>query len=429
MNTPVPKPYSNFATQQKRIILFHPSGNEVSRAALSGMEQAGILERFYTSVACFPGSGLDRLAKIPAFSDFKKRRFASNLQNKTSTLPFRELGRMAASKAGLKKLIKHETGIFSIDAVYLAIDRHVAAHIKNSTSKNVGGVYAFEDGAAFSFQAARSRGIKCLYDLPIGYWRYGRKLLAEERELRPEWAVTMTGFLDSDKKLARKDEELRLSDHIFVGSSFTAESLKEYPGKLAPISVIPYGFPPVNKTRTYNKDLNAPLKLLFVGGLSQRKGIASVFEAAAVLKNHVELTIVGQKAVDNCPSLNKALSEHNWIPSLAHAEILKLMQAYDVLIFPSLFEGFGLVITEAMSQGTPVITTDRTAGPDLIKHGENGWLITAGSTIALQETIEKILQDRRVIESVGRAALASAEKRTWANFGTELSAVVQSVIQ
>ena len=50
------------------------------------------------------------------------------------------------------------------------------------------------------------------------------------------------------------------------------------------------------------------------------------------------------------------------------------MKEHDVLIFPSLFEGFGLVITEAMAQGTPVITTDRTAGPDVISDNENGCL-------------------------------------------------------
>ena len=416
------------STVVKKVVLAHPSGNEFVRAVLQGLEMAGILDSFYTSVACFPGTILDRIANIPAFSEFKKRSFASNLQQKTRTLPVRELGRIAAPKVGLTSLIRRETGVFSLDAVYRALDRRLAAFVKRSSAESLGGIYVFEDGAAFSFQAAKERGIKCLYDLPIGYWRFARKLMAQERELRPEWAGTITGFLDSDRKLARKDEELRLADHIFVASSFTASSLKEYPGKLAPISVIPYAFPPVNKERTYNNNHNEPLKLLFVGGLSQRKGIANVFEAVKQLKNHVTLTVVGHKAVEDCAALNKALSEHKWIPRLPHAEILKLMQQNDILLFPSLFEGFGLVITEAMSQGTPVITTDRTAGPDLLKHGENGWLIDAGSTIALQETIEKILEHRNNVEAVGRAALKTAETRSWTKYGNEIAQAVRRVI-
>lgn len=413
----------------KKIILAHPSGNENVRAALKGIQAAGLLDSFFTSVACFPGSGLDRLAtKIPASSDLKKRIFAPDLQAKTKTLPFRELGRIAASKAGLSHLVKHEVGYFSVDAVYHALDRKVAAFINNSPIDGIGAVYAFEDGAAYAFKAAKERRLKCLYDLPIGYWRYARKLMAAEQELRPEWAGTITGFLDSEKKLMRKDEEIRLADHIVVASTFTATSLKEYPGQLPSISVIPLAFPSVNRERKYNSNYDEPLKLLFVGGLSQRKGIANMFEAIKPLRKHVALTVVGHKAVDDCVPLNKALSEHKWIPSLPHAEILKLMQQHDVLIFPSLFEGFGLVITEAMSQGTPVITTDRTAGPDLLKHGENGWLIDAGSTIALQETIEKILEHRSVVESVGRAALKTAEKRPWTKYGSDLVNVLSKLV-
>ena len=97
------------------------------------------------------------------------------------------------------------------------------------------------------------------------------------------------------------------------------------------------------------------------------------------------------------------------------------MREHDVLVFPSLFEGFGLVITEAMSQGTPVITTDRTAGPDLITHGENGWLIKAGSTEDLQQAIEALIGKPDVIAANGRAAMETAKKRPWEKYGQELS--------
>jgi glycosyltransferase involved in cell wall biosynthesis len=195
---------------------------------------------------------------------------------------------------------------------------------------------------------------------------------------------------------------------------------------LAPIEVIPYGFPPTGGIRQYAKiSQNRPLKLLFVGGLSQRKGIANLFSAVEKLKGHVELTVIGHKPKNNCPALNEALSKHRWINSLPHAEILKKMREHDVLLFPSLFEGFGLVITEAMSQGTPVITTERTAGPDLIEHGQNGWITEAGSTGALQESIEEILRHPQLIEQVGNEAMKTASTRPWNLYGHELSKALQ----
>jgi len=99
-----------------------------------------------------------------------------------------------------------------------------------------------------------------------------------------------------------------------------------------------------------------------------------------------------------------------------------------VLLFPSLFEGFGLVITEAMSQGTPVITTDRTAGPDLIKHGQNGWLIKAASTEALTNAIENLLSQPEQIAEAGRAAQVTAAQRPWSVYGRELAAAVRAVL-
>lgn len=411
------------------VVLLHPTGNANVRAALNGLHEHGLLSGFYTTVACFPGNAYDRLGRMNAFSEFRKRSFESGLEPLTRTRPFRELSRLVASRAGLKRLVKHETGVFSIDAVYRSMDAYVSGRIKKGQLENTDAVYAYEDEASLSFRMARSRGLKCFYDLPIGYWRAARRLLANERELRPEWAATLTGFLDSEAKLARKDEELQLADHIFVASSFTASTLKDYPGTLAPVSIVPYGFPDINPGKIYNTDPSKPLKLVFIGGLSQRKGIANVFEAAESFGSNVELTIVGNKAGGDCPALDAALSRHKWIPSLPHAEVLKLMREQDILLFPSLFEGFGLVITEAMSQGTPVITTDRTAGPDLIEHDRNGWLVEAGSTRSLQELLEKIISDRKHIEEVGRAAIATAEKRPWHKYGEELSAKIQGLMK
>jgi glycosyltransferase involved in cell wall biosynthesis len=157
-----------------------------------------------------------------------------------------------------------------------------------------------------------------------------------------------------------------------------------------------------------------------VGGLSQRKGIADLFAAVDTFGKHVSLTVVGHKVSADCPALDAALAKHRWIPSLPHGQILQLMREHDVLVFPSLFEGFGLVITEAMSQGTPVITTDRTAGPDLIEHGKNGWLINAGSTHALQAAIEELLVQPSQIAEVGQSAMKTAQLRPWAVYGEEL---------
>ena len=408
------------------ITFSHPTGNANARAALRGLEAAGLLGRFYTTIATYPGNVYDGLSSLGPLRDFGRRTFPPELVDKTHTYPWKELGRLLAGKVGLRTLTQHETGALSVDAVYHSIDDRVAGRLPRERPT---AVYAYEDGAARTFTRARTLGIPTLYDLPIGYWRAARRIMGEVVDRRPDWAMTVNSLQDSPTKLARKDRELALADHIFVASSFTAATLAEYPGKLPPVEVIPYGFPPAVTDRTYvPTGSGRPLRLLFVGGLSQRKGLAEMFEAVSPFGDRVALTVVGGLAGGNCPTLNQALSQHTYIASLPHAEVLNLMRQQDVLLFPSHFEGFGLVITEAMSQGTPVITTERTAGPDLITDGVDGYLVPAGSSAALATRIEALLADPARIEQVGRAASRRAGQRPWSVYGQELATAVTRVL-
>ncbi|MDT0650421.1 glycosyltransferase family 4 protein [Autumnicola edwardsiae] len=408
-----------------KVIISHPTSNQFNRALLQGLMEADMLNEFHTAMATFPGGFLDKLSVVGPFADLRRRSFEPSLSSFTSTSPWREVGRMAALKLGAGSLTRHETGIFSVDAVYKNQDRGVAQRLGRAENKEINAVYAYEDGAFFSFKEAQKRQLQCLYDLPIGYWRSARKLLQIEQERWPEWASTLTGFKDSEAKLRRKDEELKMANRIFVASTFTANTLKDFPGKLAPVEIIPYGFPiPVESRKYDNLSNRKKLKLLFVGGLSQRKGIADVFAAVEGLESYVDLTVLGHKAANDCAALNKALAKHKWIPSLPHKEVLKLMREHDVLLFPSLFEGFGMVITEAMSQGTPVITTDRTAGPDLITDKKNGWLIKAGSTEELRGAIEEILVKPEQVKIIGKEAIERAGLRPWTLYGQELTQAI-----
>ncbi len=338
---------------------------------------------------------------------------------------------MLASRLKLRPLVRHETGVFCIDAVYKSLDKIVAKRLRESP-QNFTGVYSYEDGALESLTAARELGLSGFYDLPIGYWRTARKLLEGEFARMPEWTATLTGFKDSPEKLARKDAELAAAEKIIVASSFTANTLKDYSGNLPSPVVVPYGFPAVSaeSERPARGPVakENPLRLLFVGGLSQRKGIADLFAAVNRLGASVSLTVIGGKVAADCPALDKELAKHRWIPSLPHEKVLEEMRAHDVLVFPSLFEGFGLVITEAMSQGTPVITTERTAGPDMIKHGENGWLIKAGSTEALVRQLEELVRNPELMRDAGVRARRTAANRSWPIYGRELAEAIRQKI-
>jgi glycosyltransferase involved in cell wall biosynthesis len=411
-----------------KIIISHPTGNEFFRAAAKGFYEAAMLQSVYTSIASFRHTLLYNAGGVKIFSDIRRRALDNSFKSLVHTHPWKEAGRLMAIKAGQEKWVAPGTGIFSVDAVYRSLDTYLAKNLNKEKQKGATGIYAYEDGALYSFRKAKGSGFGCFYDLPIGYWRAMHIILSAEKELNPDWAETLGGLKDSAEKLNRKDEEISLSDKIFVASSFTAETLKKYPGKLPPVSVIPYGFP-VAKRKEYREfSAHQKLKILFVGGLSQRKGLSYLFKSVEGLSDHIILTIIGRAASHNCKPLTENLSRHVWIESLPHDKVLACMREQDLLVFPSLFEGFGQVITEAMAQGTPVITTERTAGPDIIKHGKNGWLVHAGSAEEIRNVLEEILLRPQLIEEVGTQALETAAQRPWEIYGRELAEAVASCL-
>jgi glycosyltransferase involved in cell wall biosynthesis len=327
---------------------------------------------------------------------------------------------------GLSQLTRHETGPLSVDAIYRSLDRKVASWLLRAT--DVLAVYAYEDGALESFRAAQQQGIRVIYELPIGYWRAYRKILGEEALLQPEWATTLPGNSDSQKKLERKDEELALADQIVVASEFVRGTLETAKQVKAPISVIPYGAPqPQVSYANWPPVTRAKLRVIFVGSLSQRKGISYLLRAVELLGAEVELTLVGRR-VGECWALDQALREHRWIDSLCHSDLLEEIRRHDVMVFPSLFEGFGLVLLEAMSCGVPVIATPHGAAPDFLTDGVDGFIVPIRDAEAIAERLETLSRDRARLAAMSEAALATAARQTWETYRRRLVTTVMRAL-
>lgn len=409
------------------ILLSHPTGNANVRGALHGLQEAGLLSAFSTSIATFDNNIFGLFTKLPGGSVFNRRRYPESLREVSHQYPWDELIRLIAVQAGLKSLVRHETGLFSIENVCQKLDWKTASEIDKLHGK-LKAVYSYEDVAVETFKKARKIGLRTIYDLPIGYWRSALRIQSEEADLQPEWPDTMPALKNSDEKLARKEEELQLASDIIVASTFTAATLKEAPFELPPPVIIPYGCPTPSILYPQVTDSNK-LKVLFVGGLSQRKGLSYLLDAIDMTSSICDLTLVGRKPDVACKPLNSALEKHRWFPSLPHEEILAEMRKSDVLVFPSLFEGFGLVVTEALSQGIPVITTPNTCGPDVLTDSEDGFIVPIRDSGAIAEKLEILHKDREKLDSMKVAAKEKAMKLTWETYSQKLAEVVACSIQ
>jgi glycosyltransferase involved in cell wall biosynthesis len=404
------------------LIFAHPTGNANVRHAALGLFRAGLLEEFWTCLNFHAPVLLERLLPGRLASQLRRRAYPPELAATIHSRPFHEVVRLFAPKLGLAGLVAHERGPFSVDAVYRALDRAVARRLRRG---GFSAVYAYEDGAELSFREARRRGLHTFYDLPIGYWRAARTLLLDEAAREPEWAATLTGNHDSSAKTERKDAELALADVVFVASSFTRRTLGEASAFKGTVVVVPYGAPTFTPAMPAAAPVPAKkLRVLFVGGLGQRKGLSYLFAACRQVRSAVTLTVIGQKPLEPCPVLDRELAAVRWIPGCPHQQILAEMAAHDVFVFPSLFEGFGLVLLEALAMGLPVITTPHTAGPDLIHEGVEGFIVPIRDSAAIAVHLELLHREPARLADMSRQARLRAREFSWASYEETLAACV-----
>lgn len=406
-----------------QILVHSPIGNAFVRALLTALSQADLLYRFYTTVAVTPEDE-EWVSFLPyALSRELRRRRYTLPKNKIHLRPLRQL--LASGSSKLQIFSRFPSSLqdwLSIYEIGKDLDATVAQQLPRW--QGLQGVYAYEDAAAFSFRAAEKLGLQRFYDLPIGYWQAGQEIQQEEAALNPEWAVTMPAIQEPPEKLARKDEEIQQADRIFVASQFTRQTLHKIPDLQTPVHVIPYGSPP---PRIQEKQPSTPakkLQVLFVGSLGQRKGVSYLFRAIELLAGQVDLNLIGLP-IGSCPGLVKALQTYRWLGSIPHSEVLQEMQRNDVLVFPSLFEGFGLVILEAMACGLPVITTPHTAGPDVITDGEDGFIVPIRSAEAIAEKLTLLDQDRDRLRYMGQAALRKSQQFSWESYGQGILSILR----
>lgn len=408
------------------LLLAHPTGNTFSRAAARSFLSAGWLQEFDTCFCWDPHSPITQLLPPGLVAQLNRRSFDEVPRPLTHTHPWRELLRLSGVGGRMPWLQRHEHGPLSIDAIYRSFDRHVAARLRSLHGLQA--VYAYEDGALHAFRAAQAKGLRRIYDLPIGYWRAAQQVFAEEAELQPQWTSTLTGLADSPDKLARKDEELALADAVIVPSAYVRRTLEHYQACSAPIHVVPFGAPAPLAEPPGGSPSGEPLRVLFVGSLGQRKGLSYLLEAVEALGDAARLTLIGRPTTGQCAALNSALQRHHWIETLPHPQILEQMRQHDVLVFPTLFDGFGLVLTEALSQGLPVITTLHSGAPECIRDGVEGFIVPIRSSLAIAERLQQLACDRERLAAMRQACLVRAAELSWAVYEQGLRLAVGQTV-
>jgi alpha-maltose-1-phosphate synthase len=405
------------------VLLSHPTGNPNVRQALLALYEREMLAEFWTAFRWDSRWALNAVLPGGLRAELGRRSYPQVPQSMVHARPLRELGRLLALRAGMGHLTQRNESFLSVASVYCAMDKAIAKRLGRG---RINAVYAYEDGALESFRTARQMGIRTIYELPIAYWKAMHELLEEEAELCPGWANTMPSGRDSTEKTARKDAELELSDLTIVPSQYVKDSLPRQLRESGRIRVCPYGAPPA--TEACRSERHSKLRVLYVGGLTQRKGLAYLLRALRKVDSLVEVTLIG-KRVANCEELDAALVKYRYIPSMPHSQVLAEMERHDVLGFPTLSEGMALVVLEAMSRGMCVVTTPNSGAVGIVRDGIDGFIVPIRSAEGLAAKLELLAGDRDLLQAMRESAHRRAQEYNWERYREALGSAVEEVLK
>ncbi len=278
----------------------------------------------------------------------------------------------------------------------ITFDRWTAAHLEPCDI-----FHCLSGFGVSSHRKARERsGAFTICDRGSSHILFQQAILEEEYErCGLKW-----GGIDP-RVIERELAEYDYCDQIWVPSRFSFNSFVQHGVSPSKLVLNPYGvdlstFQPMPK----GDDV---FRVLFVGSISMRKGVGDLIEACASAGIPGEnLRLVGACEPDGRALLERYKDQFRLIGAIPRGQLATYYNEASVLVLPSVEEGLGLVMAQAMACGVPVIASTNTGGNDFFTDGVEGFIVPIRDPHAIAERVVRLREDLSLREKMSQAALA-----------------------
>jgi glycosyltransferase involved in cell wall biosynthesis len=393
------------------------------------LDRARLLQRLVTTVALDPRTegpptGLSAKLRNKLRPLVRSRLVPSDLTAPVETLPFRELLRLAAVRAGLGDRSSHALWYWA----ETSFDRAVAKRWAGT----VPCIYGCEHASLLTFREQKRLGGWNLLWQAIAHPQTVDRLLQEEFSNYPEALTPYQQLLRQTASSinARKEEQYALADLIVCNSEFSRQTFLDagLPGDK--VVAIPTGCPePAGSTLPQRSA--RPLIFLCAGTHSIRKGVHYLLQAWrewSPAARDAELWLVGKMELP-LRLLNNLPTSIHVTPPMSRTDLQRLYARASVLVLPSLAEGLAHVVPEACAAGMAVITTTHSGCTHLIEHGVTGWFVPIRDSNAIANRMVWCFDHPDELAAVQAKAFARVRTWTVADFATKHSELISNFLR
>jgi glycosyltransferase involved in cell wall biosynthesis len=232
----------------------------------------------------------------------------------------------------------------------------------------------------------------------------------------------------SNWMIAREKREYELADEVVVLSSFAWRSFIDRGFPESKLRLLPLGAellrfrpePAVIERRCQRIRSGRPLRVLTVGAFSYQKGVVDLVQIARQLAGRCEFRFVGAVAREAVALRKEASGWIEFVPKQPERRLPEFYGWGDVFVFPTIHDGYAVVLAQAQAAGLPVLTTTNCAGPDLVVEGQTGWILPIRSAAAFVERLEQCALNREALAGTVRAVYEKFQPRDWRQVAADL---------
>ncbi len=410
--------------KRSKVALFHPGTQHSWQTALA-LQQLGRLAFFATSIFYKPGQWPYRLERLPGplgrrlgseFRRFAKPELDPGLVHTSGAIEWLE---RIAARLGRKGLAHWLDRIGN-----RRFASNLGALLQGSDQA---AVWGYSGSSASSFALAKTRGLRCILDRTVGDFRTYNRIMDEVAQDYAAWMLPTIRRFD-DATIAGDEEEYALADVILGGSQFVIDTIvaeSAASNVAAKLRVLPYCFDEAlfaGAPAPRPVERGEPVRFLFNGAASARKGIHLALEAIArIPPSAASLTIVGDLQVP-AEAFAPYRDRVTHVPAVPRADIPAIMARHDVLLFPSYFEGSALSLLEGLASGMALIQS-RNSGNGVTP--ATGILLDRIDTDAVHAAMMTPVEDRALLDSWRAAAQGQAANYSFARYRDNIAALLE----
>ena len=324
------------------------------------------------------------------------------------TFPALHMGELLASRAGLDRLAAH-LGV----ANALAFDRWTLSRLQRFPQPP-DALIGISGSSLASGQWLQQHGGIFVCDRGSTHQRFQQDILSEEYAL---WGVDRP--ISDPRDTVREEAIYAQADAITVPSSIALRSFLQMGVPPAKLHLIPYGVQIDAFHPTATPD-PATFEVLFAGAAGLRKGVPYLLQAFANLRHSRRtLRIAGSIQPDLRDILARLPTANvEFLGTVPRDRLVDLMSRSHALVLPSIEDGFGLVLSEAMACGCPPIASLHTGGEDLFTDGVEGFLVPIRDPAAITTRLQQLADSPALQRQMSAAALARVRSLGgWTDYG------------